>query len=245
MWRLVKELGDGERLVMCPECEFQMVVQDKLPSKCPHCGEIMKRSQEPVSIDINKSNIDIEDEDEVPVAHDDEWHTPVYKLWYFWLIIAVIIGLLIGGGYVVRNILSHTPEVPSGNGTVVEKTDYRITVPVGWSSSETDIYVDPDGLSGLMLYEHKVSRWLKAEDAADLIKELSGSEKVTDKEVGSVKGKLISRKLERTDADGYKMTVYYSRFVFIHKNVMHMITYYSPETGTDTFDNILKTIELK
>lgn len=239
MWNIERELGNGEKLIKCSECGYQEVVKE-LPDECSNCGEPAEEEVlVPRNIDTRRSSIDLRDIEE-PAVVEYEKDTPVYKLWYFWLILVFSICIILGGAYFAKNFLMEirTPE-ENPDGTNVNGVE--MTIPTGWGIEE-GVYYSPDGSASVTVYTHNVSKFLKTEDAADLVKELSGTETMTDKASKDIEGKLLTREVESVDAEGKKITATVARYVFVQGGKLYMITYRSDTGDMKVFEDIIGSI---
>lgn len=255
MWTIVRDLGNGEELIQCSECGFQQIAEDReYPELCPNCGEPMDGDfedepedeeefpYEPRAIDTTQSHLDLRDEEEVPTV---EYPTepPIYKHWYFWLIIVLSIALLLGGGFVAKKFLFDRIANPPVS-TQTDVGGINMTVPSGWAS-EGNMYVNPGGAATMEVYSHKVSRWLKTEEAADLVYELSGAETNDAMTAKGIKGRLLTKTLESTDENGEPVTTLIERYVFVEDGVFYMVTYKSNEGDAETFDLIISSMSVE
>lgn len=231
MWEVERDLG-AEKLYRCSECGFQGIYKTP-PIECPNCGEVSP--QEPRSINLTKSSIAVHDEEVGVYEYDRE--TPVYKLWYFWVILVLTVALVSGGLFFFKSKAAKKPEA----GTDALET-ISFTPPTGWTKENDKTLVGPGEGSSIVIAEHSVSKFSKVDEFGELVAELSDIEDVEKKEVNGIDGRLIQWKTRRFDEENNEIITEYKRFVFVSKGQLYVIMYKSVDNTPEVFETFLQSI---
>ena len=230
MWEVVKDLGK-EKLYKCSECNFQIVAVNP-PTECPYCGEVTP--QQPRQINLNRSTIEI-DETDVGV-YEYERETPVYKLWYFWLILILSLALMGGGMFVLKNVLSseHTGSDVLG--------DISFTPPTGWTKVDDTLFTGPGEGSEIQIATvEKVSLRTDVDECAQLVAKLAGVDNIETKEINNIDGRLIKWKTRKI-VNNKEVLTDFARYVFIYKGILYVVIYRSTDGTPEVFDTFISTI---
>lgn len=231
MWKKERDLGT-EKLFKCSECGFQVVAKEP-PIECPHCGEVSP--QKPRSIDLNRSSIEIRDEEVDVYEYDRE--APVYRLWYFWVVLVLSVALVGSGLYIVKGKMTPTEDP----GTDKLET-ISFTPPTGWEKKSDTELVGPGEGSTILIAEHKVSKFSDVEEFGQLVGELSDVEDIEKKEVNGIDGRMISWKTRKFDDEGNEIITDYMRYVFVSKGQLYVIMYKSVDNTPEVFEAFLQSI---
>ncbi len=148
----------------CSKCGF---IFEGPAEKCPHCGATFKKSAVARANEVKPAVMKEKPKIEVPVANKVKAKKPVYKKWWFWLIIGLVtvgtVGAICGFSQMQTTEYKMNDAVKVGNleCTVVSAYNTKKTGPLGTETQNNYVVVNTTvkntGTSKITLYSSNFS----------------------------------------------------------------------------------------